>query len=101
MAMSELEKRWLDVVRAGGYHLPEEAQPFLSEVPARPDFAYWARDAVVYIDGPWHEFPERRARDDAHRAQIRQLGLRVIEFGELDGWTEVFESHRDVFGKAS
>jgi very-short-patch-repair endonuclease len=100
MATSELERQWLDVVRATGYHLPEEAQPFLAEVPARPDFAYWSKDAVVYLDGPWHEFPERRERDEAHRAQIRNLGLRVIEFREPAGWAEVFEVHRDVFGKA-
>jgi hypothetical protein len=100
-AMSGLERQWLDVVHRIGYRLPEEAQPFLAQLPARPDFAYWSRDAVVYVDGPWHDFPERKKRDDAHRASIRKLGLRVIEFTDPDGWAKVFEAYPDIFGAAS
>jgi very-short-patch-repair endonuclease len=98
LSTSKLEERWLEHIRERGYHLPEEAQPFLEQVPARPDFAYWARDAVVYVDGPWHDLPDRAARDAEHRSAVRSLGLRVIEFGHPDDWAQVFDTYRDVFG---
>jgi very-short-patch-repair endonuclease len=98
-AESALEKQWLEHLREHGYRLPQEAQPFLAQVPARPDFAYWDRDAVVYVDGPWHEFPERKARDDAQSEAIRGLGLRVIRFGHPDDWPQAFDTYRDVFGE--
>jgi ATP-dependent helicase YprA (DUF1998 family) len=99
MTSSGLEQQWLDRVRDEGYNPPEEAQPLLTEVPARPDFAYWGRDAVIYIDGPWHDLPDRQGRDRTHRDKVRALGLRVIEFGHPDDWAQVFDSYRDVFGE--
>jgi very-short-patch-repair endonuclease len=100
-AESALEKQWLEYLREHGHRLPQEAQPFLAQVPARPDFAYWDRDAVVYVDGPWHEFAERKARDDAQSEAIRGLGLRVIRFGHPDDWPQTFDTYRDVFGDGS
>jgi ATP-dependent helicase YprA (DUF1998 family) len=100
-ADSALERQWLDHVRAHGYRVPDDAQPFLADVPARPDFSYFDRDAVVYVDGPWHEYPERKARDDAQTEAVRALGLRVIRFGHPDDWPQTFDTYRDVFGAGS
>jgi hypothetical protein len=100
-AGSGLEEEWLAYVREHGYRLPEEAQVLLDGVPARPDFGYPSRDAVVYIDGSWHDFPDRQVRDKEHREQIRGLGLRVIEFGHRDDWAQVFDTYRDVFGEGN
>jgi hypothetical protein len=95
---SSLEREWLAHVRAHGYREPEEAQPYLAAAKARPDFAYFNRDAVVYVDGPWHDFPDRKTRDAEQTAAVRALGLRVIRFDDPLEWPQVFEAYRDVFG---
>ena len=63
LAGSELERRWLRYLEAHGHHLPSKAQPLVEVCSTRPDFLYEEHQAAIYIDGPHHEYPERRTRD--------------------------------------
>jgi ATP-dependent helicase YprA (DUF1998 family)/very-short-patch-repair endonuclease len=98
MSGSELERKWLRWLDARGLRLPSAAQKLWPDLGTRPDFEYEAEQAVVYIDGPVHDFPERAARDARQRAQFEDIGVTVIVFGHDDDWAAVAAKHRWVFG---
>ncbi|MEJ2389594.1 MAG: hypothetical protein P8Y27_20530 [Chromatiaceae bacterium] len=60
---SELEQRWIRFLDARGLSLPSAAQRFVEACQTRPDFAYEEAHAVIYVDGPPHDYPERQSRD--------------------------------------
>jgi len=101
MAGSELERRWLRFLHQRGYHLPDDAQTLIADAGTRPDFLY-KRDivAAVYIDGPYHQFPERVQRDATVTSNLLELGYSVIRFDtDEDGWEQTVREHAYVFGE--
>jgi len=99
---SDLERAWLAYVRDHGYRLPEAVQPYLEQARSRPDFAYWSKDTVVFVDGPWHDHANRTEHDKEASERLRSLGLAVVRFPEhADEWPQVFDAHRHVFGEGT
>ena len=98
-AGSELERRWLRFIAEKGLRLPTRAQHLIAEAGTRPDFFYGdGYDAAIYIDGPYHDYPERRARDAEKAEALEDLGYMVIRFGHQDDWEEILKRYPYVFG---
>ncbi len=95
-AGSALERRWLDELDARGHRLPTHAQPLLDGT--RPDFLYEAEHVAVYVDGPPHDYPERRARDTAQQARLEDAGYLVIRFAADGDWAATLARYPNVFG---
>jgi very-short-patch-repair endonuclease len=95
---SPLEAEFLDFLRAGGYRLPERSQVYFEAAGTRPDFVYDDACAVIYVDGPHHDYADRQARDRAQDEAMRALGYRVIRFGHRDDWPQKVDAFRSVFG---
>lgn len=97
---SELEKEFVSFLYEDGYTLPDEAQHLVEEVAARSDFYYAGEaQALVYVDGPPHHFPDRKSRDAKTTAQLESLGYLVIRVAGSDGWREAVSTYPWVFGK--
>jgi hypothetical protein len=101
-AGSSLEKKWLAFIEDHGYRLPSHAQRLFAEAGTRPDFFYGdGYEAAIYIDGPHHDDPERRARDAAKVEAMEDLGYVVIRFGHTQDWEEIVRNYPYVFGGES
>lgn len=99
---SGLERKWLEAVRAGGFRLPDRAQPLLTEFSTQPDFAYDQTKALVYVDGPHHRNVPTKAVDDAKRHALRDAGYKIVVFTEYPAaWPSVFGEFPFVFGKGN
>jgi len=98
-AGSNLEKRWLAFIERNGHRLPSHAQRLFAEAGTRPDFFYGnGYGAAIYVDGPHHDYPERKARDAAKEEAMEDLGYMVIRFGHQDDWQEIVSHYPYVFG---
>lgn len=96
---SELERKWLRFMDASGLRLPTHAQLLIEEATSRPDFFYAdGYDAAIYIDGPHHDYPERKSRDAAKTTELEDLGYMVIRFGHEDDWEKILKEYPYVFG---
>ncbi|GHO88174.1 DEAD/DEAH box helicase [Dictyobacter formicarum] len=96
---SELENQWLQYLETHGYRLPSRAQPLIEACSTRPDFLYEEQQAAIYIDGPYHDYPERQARDTAVTECLEDLGYFVIRFGHNDNWAETLAQYPHIFGR--
>ncbi len=97
---SGLERAWLGALQAGGFRLPDRAQPMLSTFSTQPDFAYDGTKALIYVDGPHHQNAAIKTVDDAKRRALRDAGYKVIVFTEhAVSWLNIFEKFPFVFGK--
>lgn len=95
---SQLEKSWLRFLDDQGFHLPTAAQRRIEDCSTRPDFVYAQAHAVVYVDGPPHDYPERQLRDQAQTACLEDMGYEVIRFHHQDDWAAIAAAHPHVFG---
>ena len=95
---SDLERRWLRWLDCNGLRLPTAAQKLVEPCRTRPDFEYEHDQAVIYIDGPVHEYPERADRDAQQRTCMEDLGYTVIVFSHDADWTQVISKFKRVFG---
>ncbi len=100
LCQSELERDWLRLLDGLRLRLPEKAQPFIEACSTRPDFFYEEHHAAIYIDGPHHEFPERKARDAAQTTCMEDVGYSVIRFAASDDWAAVVAAYPGIFGRA-
>ncbi|MGH9187772.1 MAG: Zn-binding domain-containing protein, partial [Acidimicrobiales bacterium] len=98
---SPLEAMFLDFLRDGGYRLPDRGQVHFESARTRPDFVYDDACAVVYVDGPHHDYADRAARDAEQEAAMDALGYRVIRFGHRDDWAQIVDTFRSVFGEGT
>jgi superfamily II DNA/RNA helicase len=102
VSLSLLEQAWLGHVREHAYHLPDKAQPLLEDYGTRPDFAYAAIPALVYIDGPHHETDHQRQLDRQMVERLEDAGYTVIRFPkEQEAWPAIFEKYAFVFGTST
>ncbi|MBW2072408.1 MAG: DEAD/DEAH box helicase [Deltaproteobacteria bacterium] len=97
-AGSELERAWLHFLDKRDLHLPSGAQKFLERCKTRPDFFYDDHLALIYVDGPVHEYPERAKRDSEQEECLEDLGYTVIRFGHGDDWHKIIARYPHVFG---
>lgn len=98
-ADTELEKRWLRFLESHSLRLPSRAQVLVNECQTRPDFSYDDYQVAIYIDGPHHEYPERRQRDLAQTECMENHGYTVIRFGKEDEWEATLSKYPHIFGK--
>jgi len=95
---SELERRFLRFLDEGGYRLPDHASAVVQGYGTRPDFYYEEAQACVYVDGPVHDYPERRARDAAVTDRLEDGGYAVIRVAWPETWQQAVQQHAWVFG---
>jgi hypothetical protein len=99
MALSSLEREWLQLLEDYGYRLPDVAQPFIECCNTRPDFLYGkGYQAAIYVDGPHHEFPEREERDVLQTDCMEDQGYTVVRFGLRESWHDIIRKYPFVFG---
>lgn len=96
---SDLEKTFLHFLERHRLRLPSAAQRKVTAASVRPDFLYEQQQAVVYVDGPVHDFPERHRRDAAQQQTLEDLGVTVIRFHHEADWSAVIRRYPDLFGK--
>ncbi len=96
---SDLERKWLDFLDERNLRLPDEAQYRLSVCGTVPDFWYVKEKTAIYIDGPWHDFPDRRARDEEQQECLEDMGIRVIRFAAGEQWLAEIGNYPELFGK--
>ena len=95
---SDLERDWLDWLDHHGYRLPSKAQALIEACHTRPDFFYEEALTAVYIDGPQHEYPERRARDVAQAECLEDQGYTIIRFEAKEDWEKAVKRYAALFG---
>lgn len=101
LSASGLERRLLDLLDAGAYRLPSDAQVLIADAGTKPDFVYWDEATAVYVDGPHHRYPERSARDAAQQRVLEDLGWTVLRFAEDDDWQQLIDDNPGTFGHRS
>jgi len=99
-AGSGLERRWLQFLEEHDYRLPSTSQQLVESCRTRPDFLYEREQAAIYVDGPVHDFPDRRERDRVQTESLEDRGYSVIRFAGEDGWPAVIARFPNVFGSA-
>ncbi len=98
---SSLERQWLNYLEAHGHRLPTQAQQLIPQCQTRLDFCYEDEFVAIYIDGPYHDFPERQARDAAAQECLEDLGYLVIRFGHQGDWDAIIARYPNIFGRRS
>lgn len=87
----------LAFLEAHNLQLPDEAQVLIPECGTRPDFLYRQQMIAVYVDGPYHQYPERHARDMAPADRMEDLGFTVIRFTLTTAWEETVDRFSTLF----
>ena len=98
---SDLERRWLSLLKSMECNLPDAAQYTVSAVPTRLDFAYLNKMVAIHVDGPDHDAPTRKEEDDVTRSSLENKGWTNVTFNYSDvdeGWRQIISEHRWVFG---
>ena len=99
LAGSELERSWLRLLEEHGQRLPSHAQHLVERCGTRPDFYYEDYQAAIYIDGHYHDYAERRKRDEEYTECLEDLGYTVIRFGQDENWEEKIARYPHIFGR--
>jgi hypothetical protein len=96
---SQLERRFLDLLRQNGFRQPDHAQYWIPERYSRPDFFYADGSICVFIDGPPHDDPEQAEEDASVRARLTADGYQVMVFHHArTDWMGLLRAHPTVFG---
>src|SRR6266702_2381306 len=98
-ADSELERKWLRYLEKHQFHLPTHAQRLIESCGTRPDFYYEDNMVAIYVDGHYHEYPERRERDAAYTMCLEDRGYIVIRFGHEEDWASKIAEYPNIFGR--
>ncbi|MDC3284697.1 DEAD/DEAH box helicase [Opitutales bacterium] len=101
MCDSKLEKKWLKLVEERNHRLPDEAQKLLSEHFTKPDFFYTESFAAIYVDGPPHDDPDQKKKDEEITVKLKNAGFQVIRFHHRDDWLAILDKYPSLFGTAS
>jgi superfamily II DNA/RNA helicase len=100
VSLSSLEQKWLHYLQSFGYHLPDQAQPLLSEFHIQPDFEYSKTKSLIFIDGPHHRNLETKKVDEIKRTLLTNKGYKVIVFTENQTeWPSIFKKFPFIFGQ--
>lgn len=97
---SELERRFLETLAAGGYRLPEDAQKAIADPDCVVDFFY-SPNICIFCDGPVHDQPAQAERDRQLRSQLQGQGYRVLVLRYNQDLQEQLARYPEVFGKGS
>lgn len=100
-ADSQLERDWLGLLEANNLRLPSHAQKRFDQCQTRPDFYYEEAKAVIYIDGPPHDYPERQQRDGVQTDCMENAGYVVIRFRHSEQWLSKTAEFPSIFGRGT
>ena len=99
VSTSSIEKKWLNFLKAHGYHLPDRGQPYLERFNTRPDFAYTNHQTLVYIDGPHHDRQTQKTLDGEITRRLEDAGFTVVRFTtDQASWNRITDDYAWVFG---
>ena len=99
LCQSELERKWARMIDRMGLKLPSDAQRLVKSCGVRPDFLYRDEAVAIFVDGPPHDSPDRRAKDDEQQDALEDHGLTVIRFHHTEEWESIFRRYPSLFGK--
>jgi len=99
LCTTSLEHQWLDYVHQQGYKLPSSGQKLIESCKTRPDFIYEKDKVAIYIDGPHHEYPERKQRDVKQDESMMNKGFTVVRFDYKEKWEDIFKKYPSIFGR--
>jgi ATP-dependent helicase YprA (DUF1998 family) len=99
LAESDLERKWLAFIDEQNLHLPSHAQFYVEACGTKPDFFYHGYKAAIYVDGHYHDYPERQNRDVALTDSMEDLGYLVIRFHHHEDWNKKIAQYPDIFGR--
>ncbi len=98
---SQLERRLIDHLYKTRRKLPDDAQRALADHSGTiPDFFYRPY-TCVYCDGSVHDELAQREKDARLRAELKDLGYRVVVIRYDRDLEEQIKEYPDVFGEAS
>ena len=63
----------------------------------RPDF-YYENRVAVYVDGPVHDYPDRKERDQEQTETMHDFGYTVVRFAHNEDWLQKIQEHPSTFG---
>jgi len=95
---SKLECDWLQFMEVRNLRLPSHAQSLIEKCQTRPDFVYREHKVAVYVDGPPHDYPERKQRDQNQTICMEDAGWTVIRFNVNEDWDQIIRRYPNVFG---
>jgi very-short-patch-repair endonuclease len=95
-----LEARLLAWLKERGLRLPDEAQSFVAEALARPDFCYRLSgvNVAVFVDGPVHDYAAVAERDAEAEDRLYDKGWDVVRFPYDGDWSAIVEQFQRYFG---
>jgi len=98
-----LEGRFVAWLKAQGLRLPDEAQPFVAEALARPDYVYRLRgvNVAVFVDGPVHDHDIVAERDLDAEDRLFDSGWDVVRFPHDGDWSAIAAQFTRYFGTAT
>jgi very-short-patch-repair endonuclease len=95
---SKLECDWLQFLESRNLRLPSHAQSLIEVCQTRPDFVYREQQVAVYVDGPPHDYPERKQRDQNQTNCMEDIGWTVIRFNVSEDWDQIIRRYPNIFG---
>ncbi|TVT60826.1 protein kinase [Amycolatopsis rhizosphaerae] len=97
---TRLEERLITWLKEQGLRLPDEAQTFVSEALARPDFIYRLPGVslAVFVDGPVHEHATVAQRDADAQERLYDAGWEVVRFPHDGDWRAIAQEFQRYFG---
>ena len=98
LCQSDLERKWARMVDRMGLKLPSDAQRLVESCGVRPDFLYRDEGVAIFVDGPPHDAPEQRAKDDEQQDALEDHGLTVIRFHHTEEWEPILRRYPTLFG---
>ncbi|RKS79491.1 ATP-dependent helicase YprA (DUF1998 family) [Actinomadura pelletieri DSM 43383] len=95
-----LEKRFVAWLKERGLRMPDEAQTYIPDAQARPDFVYRLPGVqlAVFVDGPVHGHTDVKERDRQAEQRLDNQGWEVIRFPHDADWDAIVAQTPSYFG---
>nr|WP_062338851.1 protein kinase [Herbidospora sakaeratensis] len=102
-ADSSLEGDFVIWLKTRGLRLPDEAQTFITEALARPDYVYRLPGVkvAVFVDGPVHDDSVVAERDAEAEDRLYDGGWDVVRFPHNADWAAIVAQNERYFGTAT
>lgn len=102
-AESKLELTLIEWLKEHGLRLPDEAQTFVPEALARPDYIYRLDGGpiAIFVDGPVHDDTVVAQRDLDAEERLYDKGWDVVRFPYNGDWAAVAKQYQRVFGSGA